>query len=109
MKNSEVHHFPRWVTRSAAAVVVATFATLTMGAFAAHADGPASSTLTCQKIQQNCLARVAKDASRVHAASDGIERPHLTVSDCESAYAQAQSTGVWPEHLPYNFAAQCTN
>jgi hypothetical protein len=109
MRNSEVHYFPQWVTRSAAALVVAGFASLTLSAPAAYADGPNGAVMTCEKIKQNCMARVARDASRVHAASDGIERPHLTASDCQSSYTQAQSTGVWPEHLPYFFAAQCTN
>ena len=110
MKYPREHDVKTQTRRAGAAIVVAAFAALTMmSATAAYADGPTSATLTCEKIKQNCLARVARAASRIHAASDGNERPHLTESDCASAYSQARSTGVWPEHLPYNFAAQCTN
>ncbi len=83
---------------------------LTLGPPPALADGIANAPQTCQKIQQNCLARVAKGAAtRAKAPQDGVDRPHLTEADCSASYAQAQTTGVWPEHLPYNFAAQCTN
>jgi hypothetical protein len=109
MKNAKTNDAKNRISRSGGALVAVAFAALTLGTSAAHADGASGSTLTCEKIKQNCMARVARDASRIHAASDGIERPHLTTSDCESAYSQARSTGVWPEHLPYFFAAQCSN
>ena len=56
------------------------------------------------------MARVAKwDASQAKAANPNAMAAHLTVADCAGGYAQAKKTSIWPEHLPYYFAAQCTN
>ena len=76
----------------------------------ALAGGLPNVSLTCEKIQQNCMARVAKwDASQAKAANPNAMAAHLTVADCAGGYAQAKKTSIWPEHLPYYFAAQCTN
>ncbi len=110
MKPAPASIYTRKIAHPAFIALLLSASALALSPPPALADGPATAPLTCQKIQQNCLARVAKAAAaQAKAQKDGVDRPHLTEADCSASYAQAQATGVWPEHVPYNFAAQCTN
>jgi mannose/fructose/N-acetylgalactosamine-specific phosphotransferase system component IIC len=65
----------------------------------------ADTTPACQKIMDSCMARADKAARASNL--DGVQRPHLTAEICSDLFAQANATGVWPEKIPYGFAATC--
>jgi hypothetical protein len=73
---------------------------------------PAAATTTaapaCLALHDKCLAHVQR-RNAAPPAADGIERPHLTENECYDSYHAAQKSGVWPEHLPFNFAIDCAN
>ena len=72
----------------------------------ALADTPAAPT--CQTLENKCLKHVRASATTAPAA-DGIERPHMTEAECYDSFHAAESTGVWPAHVPFNFAIKCAS
>jgi len=32
----------------------------------------------------------------------------MTRNECYDSYHVAESTGIWPAHIPFNFATSCT-
>jgi hypothetical protein len=73
-------------------------------AFAIAASGKAA---TCQALEDKCLIHVRAREASAKPAADGVERPHITEFECYDSFHKAQDTGVWPQHLPFNFAMPC--
>ena len=81
-------------------------ALLLLATVAARPDTAAGPT--CAALEQKCLKHVAGNPKAPKIASDGVARPHMTDTECYDSYHKAEDTGVWPEHLPFNFAIACT-
>jgi hypothetical protein len=88
---------------------IAVFTTLAVGALS---SGPALATevtpghIVCYKLEQNCLAHLAKLRSvKTSGASDD---PAKQDSFCYSQYDAAQKTGVWPANKAMP-AIACSN
>lgn len=104
---SLVPNYPRF-RRSLPASTAAAFIAVATGCAAFDSASAAATTApqTCESIKQKCVSRVAHRMKT--EKPDGIERPHLTFAECDASYHEAEKTGVWPEHLPLNFAVPCT-
>ena len=46
---------------------------------------------------------------RHHHEDNSASSGALTMEGCWDSYHKARRTGIWPEHIPYNFAITCTN
>ena len=98
---------PTWASTLGALAALALLAA-SMGSAAAAAS--ASNPPTCQSLEDKCLKHVhRREASSGEPASDGVDRPHITALECYDSFHKAQQSGIWPEHLPFNFAIQCAN
>lgn len=64
---------------------------------------------TCEQLKEKCLAHIRKREANTKAPPETEGRPHLQAEECYANYSKARETGVWPEHLPLNFAIACTN
>ena len=91
------------ISRKTAILLVATASALAVGTSMAVAK----ETPTCQALEDQCVKHVETIAARQPEA-DGIERPHMTRNECYDSYHAAESTGIWPAHIPFNFATSCT-
>ena len=103
--NSHTKTQPR-STRSLAALVLLSTAFAGIAPPAALAAAPGAGP-TCLSLHDRCLAYIQRKAKA--ASSQGATQTGITETECYDSYHKAQSTGVWPEHLPFNFAMSCTN
>jgi len=87
---------------SLAAMALAVAAFLPVAAPAAP-----SNPVSCQQLEDKCLARVTKRLANEKPAANAVERPHLSERECRESYREAETTGAWPAHLPFNFAMTC--
>jgi len=90
------------ISRKTAILLVAT-----ASAFAAGSGMAATTIPTCQALEDKCVKHVAAIESR-KPADDGVDRPQMTTTECYDSYHAAEATGVWPAHVPFNFAVTCT-
>jgi len=95
-----------FVAPATVAAIVLAFATPFVGcgsAMAAAADPP-----TCKQLEERCVAFIHIRDAKAKPPADGVERPHIKLDECYDNYHKAEQTGVWPAHLPFNFAVKCT-
>ena len=63
---------------------------------------------TCQSLEDKCLKHVHVKQTAA-PDSDGVDRPHMTETECYDSFHAAAGTGIWPAHVPFNFAVKCTS
>jgi len=71
-----------------------------LGEFAAPQAAAAAGLLTCQRLEQNCEASIAREMNaltHVRADQAATKDPlKLSAHRCQSQYEAAQKTGIWP-------------
>ena len=68
----------------------------------------ATTAPTCLALRDKCVAHAAKMEAKP-AADDGIARPRISADECYDSYRAATETGIWPAHVPFNVATNCSN